>query len=183
MMDEAETAGTLSELGRAALYRDGLLLVFLAYHPLRLRNLASLRIGQHLLVQEDRIILKVEASETKARKCIEQELSLRLSLAMRRYSNRYRKVLLRARGRWHAGRGHAVGFPRRVALQRTDLPEPRRKALSRAERPAGLATSLPKHGRDIGIDRGARVGRSHPSHFDPRLAPDRRAVLQSREQP
>ena len=53
MMDEAEdTAGTLSELGRAALYRDGLLLVFLAYHPLRLRNLASLRIGQHLLVQE-----------------------------------------------------------------------------------------------------------------------------------
>jgi integrase len=102
MMDEAEKAGTLSELGRAALYRDGLLLVFLAYHPLRLRNLASLRIGQHLLVQEDRIILKVEASETKARKCIEQELSLRLSLAMRRYSNRYRKVLLRARGRWHA---------------------------------------------------------------------------------
>ena len=102
MMEEAEKAGTLSELGRAALYRDGLLLVFLAYNPLRLRNLASLRIGQHLLVLEDRIILKVEASETKVRKGIEQELSPRLSLAVRRYINRYRKVLLRARGRWHA---------------------------------------------------------------------------------
>ena len=102
MMEEAEKAGILSELGRAALYRDGLLLVFLAYHLLRLRNLASLRIGQHLLVLEDRIILKVEASETKVRKGIEQELSPRLSLAVRRYINRYRKILLRARGRWHA---------------------------------------------------------------------------------
>jgi integrase/recombinase XerD len=67
MMEEAEKTSTISELGRAAFYRDGLILVFLAYHPWRLRNLASLRIGQHLLVQEDRIILKVEASETKAR--------------------------------------------------------------------------------------------------------------------
>jgi integrase len=102
MMDEAEKAETLSELGRAALYRDGLLLVFLAYHPLRLSNLASLRIGRHLLVQEDQVLLKVEASETKARKFIEQELSPRLSLVVRRYINRHRKVLLRARGRWHA---------------------------------------------------------------------------------
>ena len=39
MMDEAEETRALSELGRAALYRDGLLLVFLSYHPLRLRNL------------------------------------------------------------------------------------------------------------------------------------------------
>ena len=30
MMDEAETTGTLSELARAARYREGLLLVFLA---------------------------------------------------------------------------------------------------------------------------------------------------------
>jgi integrase/recombinase XerD len=102
MMDEAEKTGTLSELGRAALYRDGLLLVFLAHHPLRLRNLASLRIGEHLLVHEDRVLLKVEASETKAQKCIEQELSPRLSLAVRRYINLHRKVLLLARGRWHA---------------------------------------------------------------------------------
>jgi site-specific recombinase XerD len=33
---------------------------------------------------------------------MEQELSPRLSLALRRYINRYRKALLQARGRWHA---------------------------------------------------------------------------------
>src|SRR5271170_2040347 len=46
MMDQAEKTSVISELGRAALYRDGLLLVFLAYHPLRLRNLSSLQIGR-----------------------------------------------------------------------------------------------------------------------------------------
>ncbi len=178
MMEEAEETASLSGLGRAALYRDGLLLVFLAYHPLRLRNLASLRIGQHLLVQEDRIILKVEASETKGRTCIEQELSPRLSLAVRSQGTPAGPGALAC-----ASRGHALGLARRFALQRTDLSEHRRKALSRAERPADLAASLPKHGRDVGIDRGARVGRSHTGHFDPPLAPDWRAVLQSCNQP
>jgi integrase/recombinase XerD len=112
MMDEAEDSGALSELGRAALYRDGLLLVFLAYHPLRLRNLASLRIGHHLLVQEDRIVLRIEASETKARKRMEQVLSPRLALAVRRYIDRYRGALVRAGGRWHAPAADALWVSR-----------------------------------------------------------------------
>jgi len=41
LMERAERDDTLSLLGRAALYRDGLLLAFLGSHPLRLRNLAS----------------------------------------------------------------------------------------------------------------------------------------------
>jgi integrase len=102
MMGEVEGTGAVSELGRAALFRDGLLLVFLAYHPLRLRNLSSLRIGRHLVVQDDRVILKIDAFETKTRQRIEQELSPRLSCAVRRYVDRYRPVLLRARGRWQA---------------------------------------------------------------------------------
>ena len=75
MMGEAEGTCAVSELGRAARYRDGLLLVFLAYHPLRLRNLSSLRIGRHLVVQDDRIVLLIDALETKTRQRIEQELS------------------------------------------------------------------------------------------------------------
>jgi integrase len=101
MMEEAEQTARLLELGRAALYRDGLLLVFLAYHPLRLRNLCSLRIGHHLVAEDERLVLKVDASETKARQPIEQEVSPRLSCAVRHYIDRHRPVLLRARGRWH----------------------------------------------------------------------------------
>ena len=33
---------------RAAAYRDGLLIAFLAYRPVRLKNLASMRFGRHL---------------------------------------------------------------------------------------------------------------------------------------
>lgn len=102
MMDEAERSDALSELWRAARYRDGLLLVFLAYHPLRLRNLSSLLIGRHLIVEDDPIVLKIGPAETKTRQGIEQQLSPRLAWVMRRYIDRYRPVLLRARGRWHA---------------------------------------------------------------------------------
>jgi integrase len=102
MMDEAEKNDALPELGRAALYRDGLLLVFLAYHPLRLRNLFSLRIGHHLVVQDDQIVLNIGAPETKARQRIQQEVPPRLSCALRRYIDQHRPVLLRAKGRWHA---------------------------------------------------------------------------------
>ncbi len=101
MIEKAEETEHLSELGRAALYRDGLLLVFLAYHPLRLRNLSSLRIGHHLVTQDARLVLKIDAPETKTRQPIEQEVSARLSCALRRYIVRCRPVLLRARGRWH----------------------------------------------------------------------------------
>jgi integrase/recombinase XerD len=101
MMDEAEGTTTLSELGRAALHRDGLLLVFLCYHPLRLLNLSSLRIGHHLLAEGESLILNVDATETKGRRPIQQEISPRLSCAVKRYIERYRPVLLRARGRWY----------------------------------------------------------------------------------
>jgi len=97
----AEETPALSELRRAALYRDGLLLVFLSYHPIRLRNLASLRIGRHLVAQDKSLVLIIDATETKGRQRIQQEFSPRLSCAVRRYIDRYRPVLLRARGRWY----------------------------------------------------------------------------------
>jgi integrase len=112
MMERAEEPAARSELVLAALYRDGLLLVFLAYHPVRLRNLSSLRIEHHLFDDGDRIVLRIDAPETKARLPIEQELSSRLSCAVRRYVDRYRPVLLRARGRWHAPAGDAFWVSR-----------------------------------------------------------------------
>jgi integrase len=112
MMAEAEEASARSALGRAALFRDGLLVVFLAYHPLRLRNLAALRIGRHLVDGGDRLILTLDASETKGRQWIEQELTPRLSAALRRYLQRHRPVLLRRRGRWHRPARHELWISR-----------------------------------------------------------------------
>ena len=112
MMELAEEPDALSELARAALYRDALLLVFLAYHPLRIRNLSSLHIGRELIIEDDRIALKIDAPETKSRQRIEHELSPRLSRAVKRYIDRYRPVLLRASGRWHAPAGGALWVSR-----------------------------------------------------------------------
>jgi integrase len=102
MMQDAEERGDGSALARAALFRDGLLLVFLAYHPLRLRNLSALRLGHHLVVMGARFILTIDGSETKGRQGIEQEVAPRLAAALRRYVDHYRPILLKARGRWHA---------------------------------------------------------------------------------
>ena len=102
MMAHSESNTALSQLGRAALYRDGLLLLFLAYHLLRLRNLSSLRIGCHLLTKDQKLSLNIDAAETKTRQSVKQDLSQRLSFAVRRYIDHYRPILLQARGRWHA---------------------------------------------------------------------------------
>ena len=102
LMDDAENDQTLSELGRATLYRDGLIVAFLAAHPLRLRNLASLRIGHHLVEDGERLLLKLQPEETKAGQPYEAALAPKLSLALMRYLHQHRPVLLSARGRWHA---------------------------------------------------------------------------------
>lgn len=101
MMADAEHNGARSQVRQTALYRDGLLLVFLAYTLLRLRNVSSLGIGSHLILRGQQVMLKVGSRETKARQCIQQEIPQRLSFAIRRYVDLYRPVLLRAKGRWH----------------------------------------------------------------------------------
>jgi integrase/recombinase XerD len=46
-------------------YRDGLLIAFLIACPMRLKNLANLVIGQHLVFDGDGYRLKLSAAETK----------------------------------------------------------------------------------------------------------------------
>jgi integrase/recombinase XerD len=102
LLKHAEEDKGLLEIDRATLYRDGLILLFLAHHPMRLRNLSSLRIGHHLVQQGQLMVLKIDASETKARQFREGEVSEKLSFALRRYISVHRPILLRAKGRWHA---------------------------------------------------------------------------------
>jgi integrase len=108
LMRDAKDDCGLSELGRAMLYRDGLIVAFLAAHPLRLRNFASLRIGRHLVEGGDSFHLKIPAAETKAHQPYEATLSPELAMAMRSYLHRHRPLLLAARGRWHGPAGDAL---------------------------------------------------------------------------
>ena len=109
---EAERDGTLSELGRAACYRDGLIMAFLGSHPMRLRNLASLRIGRHVVVEGDQVVLKLAASETKGRRDYEAIATPKLSKALKHYLRDYRPVLLAAKGRWRSPPGAALWISR-----------------------------------------------------------------------
>jgi len=181
MLKRAEENEALSELGRAALYRDGLVLLFLAHHPMRLRNLSSLRIGHQLIKQGPAFVLNIDASETKTRQSSQQELSERLTFSVRRYIETYRPVLMQAKGRWHTKVLDEL-WARRLAVQPSDVAEHCQKALSRAKRAAHLAASIPNYGGDLSFDRSPQRSRCHYRHSRTPLVPNRRAILQPRWQ-
>ncbi|MGO8918032.1 MAG: tyrosine-type recombinase/integrase [Stellaceae bacterium] len=106
LMAEAETAEGLSDLGRAVAYRDGLLVAFLSFHPMRLRDLASLRLGDHLFDHGGQLLLKL--ASTKNGRIYEAVIATALAQPLRRYLRHYWPVLSRARGRWHAPVGSAL---------------------------------------------------------------------------
>jgi integrase/recombinase XerD len=111
MMARAEHDRSMSPLGRAALFRDGLLISFLGTDPLRRRNLA-LKIGLHLIERGDQFVLKIDGEEMKNRRPYEAVITPRLSRAIRRYLQRHRPVLPNARGRWHAPAADALWISR-----------------------------------------------------------------------
>ncbi len=93
MMDEAE-AGSLRDKRRAVLYRDGLLIAFLALCPLRLRNAQALRDGHHLNLGEGSNRLSIPAEEMKTRKRdFEVTLPQELIDRLRRYMSNFRPIL------------------------------------------------------------------------------------------
>jgi len=112
LMAEAERDGAASRLGRAAIYRDGLVIALLGLHPMRLRNLADLRIGDHVVVETEKIVLKLAAPETKGRHGYEAIATPRLSTALTRYIRHHRPVLLAAKGRWRTDAGATLWISR-----------------------------------------------------------------------
>jgi integrase len=58
-------------LAKATCYRDGLMIAFLAFMPLRRRNLVSLEIDRHLIGTGDNRFIVIPAAETKTRTPIE----------------------------------------------------------------------------------------------------------------
>jgi integrase/recombinase XerD len=94
LMQEAETVPGWSVRRRAVPYRDGLMVALLAYRPLRMKNFAALRLGQHLVQQGTGYSLLISAHETKANVPYEVTFPSALVGALQRYLDHHRVVLL-----------------------------------------------------------------------------------------
>ena len=75
-------------------YRDGLIIALLAARPIRLKNLASLEIGRHLVCVDGIYWLRLEADEVKNRKHIEVSLPEALTPYLEHYIMQCRPRLL-----------------------------------------------------------------------------------------
>jgi integrase len=75
LMDENKPQPDASlDVHRAVAYRDGLMIAVLAYLPIRPKNLASLEIGRHIVLENGRWFILVPREETKSGKRIQFEL-------------------------------------------------------------------------------------------------------------
>ena len=76
-------------------YRDGFMIAFLALCPLRLENLAQMRIGQHLLFDGEMVRVAFSASEMKSKRALEFEFPANLRAQLDVYLSRMRPVLMK----------------------------------------------------------------------------------------
>jgi integrase len=93
-MITAEQGKVARPLWRAALFRDGLMIVMLACRPLRRENFASLRIGLDLVRHEGEYRILLEGRVTKNHREFEQPLPAELMPLLERYIDHYRPLLL-----------------------------------------------------------------------------------------
>ena len=93
LMQQAESSAK-PPLSRATLFRDGLMIAFLAYRPLRLSNLAMIRIGRHLIAQTAAYRLYFSKSEMKGKQRFDAGVPAALVPDLDRYIEHYRPILL-----------------------------------------------------------------------------------------
>ena len=78
----------------AVRYRDGLMIALLAVRPLRVSNMASIRIGHHLVGRGQSWLLVFEAHEVKNRRPLELPFPDGLTPYLDRYLEHWRPVLV-----------------------------------------------------------------------------------------
>lgn len=76
----------------AIAYRDALMLALAAARPLRVRNLAAIEIGRHLVCLDDRWLLAIPAEETKTQQPIEFYLPKAILPWLHRYLEEVRPM-------------------------------------------------------------------------------------------
>jgi integrase len=101
-------AADRSDARHAVRFRDGLIIAFLALHPLRRRNLADFHLGRNLIRMGKGFMVVFASDETKTGAWIEAPLAEVLIEPMEQYLRLWRPVLAGRRGRWTAPAGQAV---------------------------------------------------------------------------
>lgn len=94
LMRQADTTPDWSPRRQALLYRDGLMIALLAYRPVRIKNFAAMRLGQHLVEQHGRHWILLAAAETKSHVPYEAVVPEALETALACYLTEHRPVLL-----------------------------------------------------------------------------------------
>jgi integrase len=102
------TAIDAGDLDHAVAFRDGLIVGFLAMHPVRRRNLADFKIGRNLIRQGNGFIVTFAGSETKTGAVFENRLAELLVEPMNQYLRQWRPILAKRTGRWKRDLDDAV---------------------------------------------------------------------------
>jgi len=95
LMDESKPPpGAPVSRKDALLYRDGLIIAFLAFVPIRRKNLTALELGRHLLREGDRWFIIIPREEAKTRTAVEFPIPALLDPYLRFYLDVVRPRLL-----------------------------------------------------------------------------------------
>jgi len=107
LMKQADTLYQTAAHAAALLYRNGLMIAFLAYCPVRVANLAAITIGKNLSKRGDSWWVIFTAEETKQRRPLEFPFPSSLTAALEHYLACYRPILA-AKGAHRGSAGQAL---------------------------------------------------------------------------
>jgi len=93
LMTQADILFETSEHAAALLYRNGLMIAFLAYRPVRPANLAGIMIGEHIVKRGNSWWVIFKADETKQKRPLEFPFPSSLDTALEHYLACYRPIL------------------------------------------------------------------------------------------
>lgn len=93
LMNEADEVGAGSLTGRALLYRDGLLITFLALCPIRRRNITAMLLDVHLQRTGQQYSVLFEPEETKNGEPLEFDLPRMIVAHFERYLDHWRPLI------------------------------------------------------------------------------------------
>ncbi len=155
LMERADRSSHMHGIGRATLYRDGLMIALLAARPLRRSNLAGLRLGKHLTRAGGVWTLFIPAGETKGGRPIEAPFPTDLREPLERFLQTYRPKFPRSAEHNHLwpsiiGRplGHNGVYEMIVKRTRAALDVSIYPNLFRVAAATTIATDDPAHFRD-----------------------------------
>ncbi len=94
-LEEIPARDCLNEKIRAGHYRDALAIAFMAARPIRLKNITSIALGQHLVQQDGTWFCRFTAAETKERRPLSFSLPHEVAGYLETYIERYRPLLLK----------------------------------------------------------------------------------------